>query len=249
MIEYFIRPMDGVAQRIGLDDLIAYRSSRGMSFRTAPAGRGRADRRRHAEPAAGLRARQGARQRSRSSSPSPGRTCWPRRCIDHHYGDRASSRMAIADVLAEQVQAPGRRRRPGRRGQPARPPRRMGMGRGGDQPRARRRCEGDAGRPPVLRQLRRPDRSRRATGTQLIDYLNALHVDHLVLECAHRPAEELAAFSDLKPRDRLGLGVVDIKRTEIESAGRDRAQRSSAPRHVWARAACATSTPTAASGC
>ncbi len=49
-------------------------------------------------------------------------------------------------------------------------------------------------------------------------YLNALHADHVVLECAHRPPEELAVFKDLKPEIGFGLGVVDIKATEVESA-------------------------------
>jgi 5-methyltetrahydropteroyltriglutamate--homocysteine methyltransferase len=38
------------------------------------------------------------------------------------------------------------------------------------------------------------------------------------MENAHRPAEELAAFRELKPEIGFGLGVVDIKSTVIESA-------------------------------
>jgi 5-methyltetrahydropteroyltriglutamate--homocysteine methyltransferase len=53
---------------------------------------------------------------------------------------------------------------------------------------------------------------------KLLDYLNALRVDHIVLECAHRPAEELAVFKELRKDIGFGLGVIDIKRTEIESA-------------------------------
>ncbi len=53
---------------------------------------------------------------------------------------------------------------------------------------------------------------------KLIDYLNALHVDHIVMENAHRPAEELAAFRGLRPEIGLGLGVVDIKSTEMKTA-------------------------------
>ena len=53
---------------------------------------------------------------------------------------------------------------------------------------------------------------------RLIDYLNALHVDHIVMETAHRPAEELAVFRDLRPEIGFGLGVVDVKSTEVESA-------------------------------
>ena len=53
---------------------------------------------------------------------------------------------------------------------------------------------------------------------RLIDFLNALTVDHIVMEMAHRPPEELVAFKGLRPEIGIGLGVVDIKRTEVESA-------------------------------
>ncbi len=52
----------------------------------------------------------------------------------------------------------------------------------------------------------------------LIHYLNALHVDHVVMETAHRPPEELAAFRHLRPEIGFGLGVIDIKSTVIKSA-------------------------------
>ncbi|MBE0594250.1 MAG: ABC transporter ATP-binding protein [Gemmatimonadales bacterium] len=38
MIEYFVRPLDGVTQRFSFDELIAYRSNSGMKFRTRPPG-------------------------------------------------------------------------------------------------------------------------------------------------------------------------------------------------------------------
>jgi 5-methyltetrahydropteroyltriglutamate--homocysteine methyltransferase len=59
---------------------------------------------------------------------------------------------------------------------------------------------------------------QKGTWDRLIDYLNALHADHVVPECAHRPPEELQAFRELKPEIGFGLGVVDIKVTDIESA-------------------------------
>lgn len=54
--------------------------------------------------------------------------------------------------------------------------------------------------------------------SQLMDYLNSLHVDHIVMECRNRPSEELAVFRDLRPEIGMGLGVVDVKATAIESA-------------------------------
>ena len=38
MIEYFVRPMDGITQRFSFDDLIAYRAKSGMKFRARPPG-------------------------------------------------------------------------------------------------------------------------------------------------------------------------------------------------------------------
>jgi methionine synthase II (cobalamin-independent) len=59
---------------------------------------------------------------------------------------------------------------------------------------------------------------QQGTWAKLIDYLNALHVDHIVMETAHRPPEELAVFRELRPEIGFGLGVVDIKSTVIETA-------------------------------
>ena len=64
---------------------------------------------------------------------------------------------------------------------------------------------------------------------KLINYLNALHVDHIVMETAHRPPEELAVFRQLRPEIGFGLGVIDVKSTVIEPPTRSRAA-SSAPR-------------------
>ena len=61
MIEYFVRPMDGITQRFSFDDLIAYRSKQRHEVPHPPARHGgRAHRQRQPRPAAGLRARQGA---------------------------------------------------------------------------------------------------------------------------------------------------------------------------------------------
>ncbi|MEO7402051.1 MAG: hypothetical protein ABIU95_00110, partial [Burkholderiales bacterium] len=45
-----------------------------------------------------------------------------------------------------------------------------------------------------------------------------LKVDHIVMENAHRPAEELAVFKGLRPEIGMGLGVIDVKRTDVESS-------------------------------
>ena len=38
------------------------------------------------------------------------------------------------------------------------------------------------------------------------------------METAHRPLDELAVFKELRPEIGLGLGVVDIKVNQVESA-------------------------------
>ena len=72
---------------------------------------------------------------------------------------------------------------------------------------------------------------------QLINYLNALHVDHIVMENAHRPPEELAVFKELQAGDRLRAR----RRRHQADGDRDpptpsRAP-SSTPTRCWGRAA------------
>ncbi len=49
-------------------------------------------------------------------------------------------------------------------------------------------------------------------------FLNRLNVDHLVLEFARRGYEELGAFKELRDEISLGVGVIDIKDNEVETA-------------------------------
>jgi 5-methyltetrahydropteroyltriglutamate--homocysteine methyltransferase len=52
---------------------------------------------------------------------------------------------------------------------------------------------------------------------KLIGFLNSLRTDHLVLELAHRPADDLEALNDVDPRIKLGLGVIDVKVNHVET--------------------------------
>jgi 5-methyltetrahydropteroyltriglutamate--homocysteine methyltransferase len=52
----------------------------------------------------------------------------------------------------------------------------------------------------------------------LLPFLNALEADHLVLEFARRGYDELEIFRELRPGLVLGVGVVDIKDNEVETA-------------------------------
>jgi 5-methyltetrahydropteroyltriglutamate--homocysteine methyltransferase len=136
--------------------------------------------------------------------------------LDTHYNDDAALAMAIADVLAEQVEhidaeviQIDEANLPGHphewewaaeainrvlRAVPTTP--------------AVHLCFGNYGGQTV----------QKGDWGSLMNYLNSLHADHIVMENAHRPPEELEVFKDLKPEIGFGLGVVDIKETQVEAA-------------------------------
>ncbi len=51
----------------------------------------------------------------------------------------------------------------------------------------------------------------------LIMFLNSLNCDHLVLELAHRPQDDLAALSQIDSRIGIGIGVIDVKVNTVET--------------------------------
>ena len=59
---------------------------------------------------------------------------------------------------------------------------------------------------------------QRGTYQALVEFLNALQADHLVLEMARRPAQELQLLERIDARLGIGLGVIDIKDNEVETA-------------------------------
>ena len=216
MIEYFVRPMAGVRREIGFEELIEYRKAAGMQFRARPPGvvdralgSGTLD-----LPSACARARALATRPLKFTLTGPHMLA--KTLLNKHYRDTAELAHAIADVLAEQVRhidadvvqldeanLPGHpeewkwaasainRVLDAVKGKPA-----------------VHLCFGNYGGQSI----------QKGSWARLMDYLNALHADHVVMECAHRPADELAVFRDLRPEIGLGLGVVDVKRTEVESA-------------------------------
>lgn len=216
MIEYFVKPLAGVRTAITFDELLAYRAQRGMGFRTrppavvdGPISSGTLD---LAHPCA--RARRLASRPFKFTLTGPHMLA--KTLVDHHYRNLPDLANAIADALAEQVRhldadvvqldeanLPGS---PDEWKWAA-----ASINRVLDAVKsvpAVHLCFGNYGGQSI----------QKGTWGKLIDYLNELHVDHIVMENAHRPAEELAAFRDLRPEIGFGLGVVDVKSTEIESA-------------------------------
>ncbi|HZD26218.1 MAG TPA: methionine synthase, partial [Alphaproteobacteria bacterium] len=197
-------------------ELMAYRGQPGMGFRLrppavvdGPVGSGTLD-------------LPGACQRAHALASRPlkftvtGPHMLAKTLVDRHYGDVAALAQAIAEVMAEQVKycdaeviQLDEANLPGHPDEwewaaaaintvleavPTTP--------------AVHLCFGNYGGQSI----------QRGSWDKLMGYLNALKADHIVMENAHRPAGELAVFRDLKPEIGMGLGVVDIKRTDIETA-------------------------------
>jgi 5-methyltetrahydropteroyltriglutamate--homocysteine methyltransferase len=51
----------------------------------------------------------------------------------------------------------------------------------------------------------------------LIGFLNMLRVDHLILELACRPEEDLDALKEIDPKIKLGIGVIEVKINHVET--------------------------------
>ncbi len=216
MIEYFVSRMGGVRSAVTFDELQAYRREEGMRFRGAPPGVV------EGPLSSGTLDLPSACERARSFSATPlkftvtGPHMLAKTLIDNQYGNLPELALAIADVLAAQVRhchaevmqldeanLPGH---PGEWQWAAEAINRVLDAVPGKP--AVHLCFGNYGGQTV----------QKGTWSNLMAYLNALHADHIVMECAHRPSEELPVFRELRPEIGFGLGVVDIKSTVVESA-------------------------------
>jgi len=57
---------------------------------------------------------------------------------------------------------------------------------------------------------------QQGTYDKLVAFIDALEVDHVVLEAARRPEEELGILAGVRPEIGLGIGVIDVKDNEVE---------------------------------
>jgi 5-methyltetrahydropteroyltriglutamate--homocysteine methyltransferase len=165
-----------------------------------------------------------------------------RTLLDRHYRDLAVLTDAIAGVLADQVRGlPCACLQVDEANLPGNP---------GDSPlaaaainrvldafegeKAVHLCFGNYGGQTV----------QRGEWKALIGFLNSLHANHLVLELAHRDAEDLAAFKDVDARLTLGFGVIDIKVNPVETPDEvarriDRIERTLGPGRLgWVHPDC-----------
>ena len=215
MIDYFIAPMSGIRTTLGRSDYGAFQQKETMGFRrkpagvvTGPIGEGGLNLFADCETAASVA---GGEFKFTVTSPY----MLSRTLLDNHYGDFEALTMAIAEVLADQVDGlpcaciqvdeaniPGN---------PADAPlaakaMNVVLDRIKSQ-RAVHLCFGNYGGQTI----------QKGHWQSLIDFLNSLHVDHLVLELAHRPVEDLDALREVEPRITMGVGVIDVKVNRVET--------------------------------
>jgi 5-methyltetrahydropteroyltriglutamate--homocysteine methyltransferase len=216
MIEYFVQPMAGIRSAITRSDIELFRSQSHLDFRRRPSGvvegpvgEGTLDLVEAARRVAAL-----------TDSPLKFTLTSPymlaRMLLDTHYHDLRELTLALADVLAAQVPSidaaviqvdeanlPGRpedaelaaeavnRILDAVRGTPA-----------------VHLCFGNYG----------GQRVQPGTWAQLLTFFERIHADHVVLELARPGYSDLERLREVDGRLRLGIGVIDIKTTVVESA-------------------------------
>ena len=216
MIDYFVRPLQGVQAELTLDQLRAWKQKTGMAYRSLPAGivtgplgHGRLN-----------LARDYALYRDLTPKPKKFTVTSPYMLAkvldDAHYGSLGALVMALADLLKAQLAeidaAVVQVDEANVTGHPEDGPiaaaginrvlEAVAVGR-----RAVHLCFGNYGGQTI----------QRGTYAKLIAFLDALEADHVVLELARRPEAELEVFREVKAELKLGIGVIDIKDNEVET--------------------------------
>ena len=215
MIDYFVRPLSGVATNLSRGELKDFQKQDSTQFRFQPAGvvreaLGEGDLN---LPADYKKFRDLASKPLKFTVTSP--YMLSKVLLDTHYNKLDDLVMAIADVLRQQIQdidadviQVDEANLPGspEHGQLAA----EGINRvldGTTGERAVHLCFGNYGGQTI----------QRGFYESLIPFFDALECDHLVLEFARRGYTELEFFKSLKPSIALGIGVIDIKDNGVES--------------------------------
>jgi 5-methyltetrahydropteroyltriglutamate--homocysteine methyltransferase len=217
MIEYFVRPLSGMRTVVGRQDWEAFAKQRTMSFRAKPAavvegklGAGGLNLLADCQRAAAVSG--GAFKFTLTSPYMLSRTL-----LDHHYNDFEKLTLALAEILADQVAGlpadciqideaniPG---------SPEHAPlaaKAINMILDKIDKKSKSAvhfCFGNYGGQTIQKGKWKP----------LIDFLNSLHCDHLVLELAHRPEDDVHALKEVDKKIALGIGVIDVKVNHIET--------------------------------
>lgn len=216
MIEYFISPMEGIETGLSREELEAFRAQQGMRFRTQPAGvvRGKIGEGKLNLPAAWQFVKPLTTKPLKFTVTAP--YMLSKTLVDHHYRDLRKLNMDLAAVLRKQVEKIDASvlqvDEANLTGHPEdaiwahEPINHVLDGFKGEK--SVHLCFGNYGGQSI----------QKGFWKTLLPFLNNLHVDHLILEFARRGYDELSIFKDLRPGIALGVGVIDIKDNEVESA-------------------------------
>ncbi len=215
MIEYFVKPLGNVRSDISLADMKAFQEKVGMGFRVRPAAVV------EGEINAGTLDLVDDYKRVRNLTGAPlkftltGPHMLSKTLLDHHYKSVPELSNAIAGVMAEQVaeidaeivqideaNLPGSPQESDWAAEAIN----IVLDAVPNTP-AVHLCFGNYGGQSI----------QKGTWGALINYMNKIHADHMVLEFAHRGYKELEYFKDLREDMGIGLGVIDIKSTVIET--------------------------------
>lgn len=245
MIEYFIRPMEGIRSAVTRRDIEEFKRLEGMGFRSVPAGVVEGP----VNEGTLMLIEDYARARSCTKHPMKFTLTGPhmlsKTLLDHHYGDPAGLAFAIGQVLAQQaadlnpeviqIDEANITGHP-EEGEWAAAAINVVLDAATKvKEKGVHLCFGNYGGQTI----------QKGEWQKLISFINRLHCDHVLLEFAFRGYEELRFFRDeLDPRIKIGLGVIDIKVNTVESpeavAGRiEAATKSLGPgRIAWVHPDC-----------
>ncbi|MCO6456909.1 MAG: cobalamin-independent methionine synthase II family protein [Pirellulaceae bacterium] len=215
MIDYFVKPLQGVQAELTLEQLEIWKAKPGNQFRAKPPGIVVA-----ALGAGRLRLKSDyAMYRDLTRLPKKFTVTSPymlaKTLADEFYGDLSACTLALADVLREQIRGIDadviQVDEANVTGHPSDGPLAAAainrVLEGVRNEKAVHLCYGNYGGQTI----------QRGTYEKLIAFLNLLEADHVVLEMARRPQQELPMLRDVKPSLGLGIGVIDIKDNEVET--------------------------------
>ncbi|MEZ4699037.1 MAG: cobalamin-independent methionine synthase II family protein [Rhodothermales bacterium] len=215
MIEYFVKPLEGIRSRVTRKDAEDFRKKQGMGFRTKPAAVV------EGPLGEGMLNLVDDYRRVRRLTATPlkftvtGPHMLSKTLLDHHYSDVPELAHALAGVIAAQIREIDAEivqlDEANITGSPeeadwAASALNVMLDAVPNTP-AVHMCFGNYGGQSI----------QKGHWQSLIGYINQLHTDHMVLEFAYRGEEELAYLNDVRPEIGLGIGVIDIKKTVVES--------------------------------
>ena len=215
MIDFFVKPMQGVQRRLTSQQLAAWRNESGNQFRAMPPGIV-VD---NLEPGMLNLKEDYSLFRNLTDRPKKFTLTSPymlaKMLADEHYGDLETLVLALADVLRQQVaEIDADIIQVDEANVTGHPEDGLlaasGINRvleGVANEKAVHLCFGNYGGQTI----------QAGAYDQLLDFLNHLQCDHLVLEMARRPDTELNLMQNVRSEIGLGIGVVDIKDNEVES--------------------------------